>query len=128
MKILVTGGTVFASRYTAGYFAGKGHEVYVLNRGTKPQEPNVRHICADRHSLGDTLKRYSFDAVLDVSSYNENDVRELLDALGSSARSRSAVRTRYGAHTARTSSLPKNSSASAYHRRIYCVRPTFADR
>ena len=83
MKILVTGGTVFASRYTAGYFAGKGHEVYVLNRGTKPQEPNVRHICADRHSLGDTLKRYSFDAVLDVSSYSENDVRELLDALGS---------------------------------------------
>ncbi|MCQ2490112.1 MAG: NAD-dependent epimerase/dehydratase family protein [Ruminococcus sp.] len=82
MKILVTGGTVFASRYTAEYFAKKGHEVWVLNRGSKPQSPNVRHICADRYSLGDTLKKHSFDAVLDVTSYNENDVRTLNEALG----------------------------------------------
>ncbi|MBR6069555.1 MAG: NAD-dependent epimerase/dehydratase family protein [Ruminococcus sp.] len=82
MKILVTGGTVFASRYTAEYFAGKGHEVYVLNRGSKPQSPNVRHICADRYALGDTLKQHRFDAVLDVTSYNENDVRTLNEALG----------------------------------------------
>lgn len=82
MRILVTGGTVFASRYTAEYFAGKGHEVYVLNRGSKPQSPNVRHICADRYSLGDKLKQYRFDAVLDVTSYNENDVRTLSEALG----------------------------------------------
>ena len=82
MKILVTGGTVFASRYTAEFFAGRGHEVYVLNRGSKPQSPNVRHICADRYSLGDTLKQYSFDAVLDVTSYNANDVRTLNEALG----------------------------------------------
>ena len=32
MNILVTGGTVFASRYTAEFFAAKGHDVYVLNR------------------------------------------------------------------------------------------------
>ncbi len=37
MKILVTGGTVFASRFISEYFIKKGHEVYVLNRGTKPQ-------------------------------------------------------------------------------------------
>ena len=82
MKILVTGGTVFASRYTAEYFAAKGHEVYVLNRGSKPQSANVRHIRADRHSLGDVLKQYSFDAVLDVTSYNDDDVRTLNEALG----------------------------------------------
>ncbi|MDO4863866.1 MAG: NAD-dependent epimerase/dehydratase family protein [Ruminococcus sp.] len=82
MKILVTGGTVFASRYTAEYFAGKGHEVCVLNRGSKPQSPNVRHICADRYSLGDRLRGERFDAVLDVTSYNENDVRTLNEALG----------------------------------------------
>lgn len=82
MKILVTGGTVFASRYTAEYFAAKGHEVYVLNRRSKPQSENVRHICADRYSLGSALKPYSFDAVLDVTSYNENDVRTLYKALG----------------------------------------------
>jgi len=31
-KILVTGGTIFVSRYIAEYFAGKGDAVYVLNR------------------------------------------------------------------------------------------------
>lgn len=36
-KILVTGGTVFVSRFVANYFAGKGDDVYVLNRNSKPQ-------------------------------------------------------------------------------------------
>lgn len=81
MKILVTGGTVFASRYTAEYFA-KEHEVYVLNRNTRSQSEGVTLINADRHDLGDTLKGYEFDAVIDVTAYNENDVRDLLNALG----------------------------------------------
>ncbi len=82
MNILVTGGTVFASRFTAEYFVKKGHEVYVLNRNTKPQSNGVKLIEADRHKLGDTLKNYDFDAVLDVASYNETDVSELAEALG----------------------------------------------
>ena len=81
MKILVTGGTVFASRFTAEYFA-RDNEVYVLNRGTKPPSEGVRTIIADRHTLGETLKKYSFDAVIDVCAYNEDDVRDLLGALG----------------------------------------------
>lgn len=81
MKILVTGGTVFASRFTAEYFA-KEHEVYVLNRNTRPQSEGVTLINADRHALGDTLKGYEFDAVIDVTAYNEADVRDLLNALG----------------------------------------------
>lgn len=81
MKILVTGGTVFASRFTAEYFA-KEHEVYVLNRNTRPQSEGVTLINADRHDLGDTLKKYAFDAVIDVTAYNETDVRDLLNALG----------------------------------------------
>ena len=81
MKILVTGGTVFASRFTAEYFA-RDNEVYVLNRGTKPPSERVNTIIADRHTLGDTLKKYSFDAVIDVCAYNEDDVRNLLGALG----------------------------------------------
>lgn len=81
MKILVTGGTVFASRFTAEYFA-KEHEVYVLNRNTRPQSEGVTFINADRHALGDTLKGYEFDAVIDVTAYNETDVRDLLNALG----------------------------------------------
>lgn len=81
MKILVTGGTVFASRFTAEYFARR-HEVFVLNRGSRPQSEGVTLIKADRHALGDMLKGYSFDAVIDVCAYNETDVRELLDGLG----------------------------------------------
>lgn len=81
MKILVTGGTVFASRFTAEYFA-REHEVYVLNRNTRPQSTGVTLINADRHALGDFLKALEFDAVIDVTAYNEIDVTDLLNALG----------------------------------------------
>lgn len=81
MNLLVTGGTVFASRYTAEYFRDRGHRVCVLNRGTRPQSDGVTLIKCDRHQLGNTLKTYAFDAVLDVSSYTETDVTELLAAL-----------------------------------------------
>ncbi len=81
MKILVTGGTVFASRFTAEYFS-KNNEVYVLNRGTRPQSEGVTLIQADRHDLKDVLKGYEFDAVLDICAYNGKDVGGLVDALG----------------------------------------------
>lgn len=82
MNILVTGGTVFASRYTAKYFADRGNNVYVLNRNTRPQLNNVTLINCNRHCLGDTLKKYHFDAVIDVTAYNKNDVECLTKALG----------------------------------------------
>lgn len=82
MNILVTGGTVFASRFTAEYFIEKGHNVYVLNRGNDEQSVGALHIKADRHSLDDTLKKYRFDAVLDVTAYNAQDVKDLIDGLG----------------------------------------------
>lgn len=37
MKILITGGTTFISKYVAEYFVSKGGEVYVLNRGSRSQ-------------------------------------------------------------------------------------------
>lgn len=83
MNILVTGGTVFVSRYTAKYFAQKGHHVFVLNRNTRPQEAGVTLIEADRHRLGDCLKPYHFDAVLDITAYTRADVEHLHGALGS---------------------------------------------
>ncbi len=81
-KILVTGGTVFVSRYTAEYFANKGYEVYVLNRNTRPQSKGVRLVESDRHSLGDKLKNTRFDAVLDITAYTPDDISSLLAALG----------------------------------------------
>lgn len=82
MNILVTGGTVFASRYTAEYFRDKGHNVYVLNRGSNKQSEGVTLIQADRHSLNGQLKQYQFDAVIDVTAYNKADIQDLLDELG----------------------------------------------
>lgn len=82
MKILVTGGTVFVSRYTAEYFVQKGHEVYVLNRNSRPQSNGVHLIEADRRQLSNKLKNIPFDLVVDVTSYNKDDVRDLLNALG----------------------------------------------
>ena len=82
MKILVTGGTVFASRFTAEYFVKKGHDVYVLNRNSRPQSDSVNLINFDRHNLGDTLKNYIFDLIIDVTAYNKNDIDDLINGLG----------------------------------------------
>lgn len=80
--ILVTGGTVFVSRFVANYFAGKGDRVYMLNRNSRPQNPNVTLIEGDRNHLGDKLKDYSFDAVLDITAYTRSDAENLVTALG----------------------------------------------
>ena len=66
MKILVTGGTVFVSKFVAQYYVNKGWEVYVLNRGTNPQVESVHMIQADRHQLGESLKGHHFDVVFDA--------------------------------------------------------------
>ena len=81
-KVLVTGGTVFVSRYIAEHFVKKGLEVYVLNRNTREQSKGVKLIEADRHALGDMLRDIHFDAVIDTA-YSAYDVETMLDALGS---------------------------------------------
>jgi len=79
-KLLVTGGTVFVSRFVAEYFKAQ-YDVFVLNRNTKPQVEGVTLIEADRHDLRGILKRYHFDAVIDVCAYNGEDISDLLDGL-----------------------------------------------
>ena len=81
MKILVTGGTVFVSRFAAEYFVKAGHEVCVLNRNTKPQVDGVQLIECDRHDIGGQLKNLRFDTVIDVTAYAAEDVNLLLDGL-----------------------------------------------
>ncbi len=81
-KILITGGTLFVSRYIAEYYVKKGYEVYVLNRNNKSQSEGVHLIEADRHNLGKCLKDKHFDVVMDVTAYTGEDVNLLLDALG----------------------------------------------
>ena len=81
MKMLITGGTVFVSRFAAEYFAKKGHEVWVLNRNTRPQVPGVHLIEADRNQIGEKLRGHSFDAVIAVNDYTRQDVEKLVKAL-----------------------------------------------
>ncbi|MDE6625198.1 MAG: NAD-dependent epimerase/dehydratase family protein [Lachnospiraceae bacterium] len=98
-KILVTGGTVFVSRYIAEYYLAKGDDVYVLNRNTREQSKGVKLIQADRHNAREALRNLHFDVVIDTA-YTSNDVETLLDALESYEEyiliSSSAVYPEYG--------------------------------
>ena len=82
-KVLVTGGTIFVSKYVAEYFVKEGYDVYVLNRNTHPQCENVTLIEADRNQLTDELRGKHFDAVLDINAYTAADIETLLNALDS---------------------------------------------
>lgn len=82
-RILINGGTIFVSRYTATYFVNKGYDVYVINRGNHPQVEGVKFIKSDRHLLNGILKNIHFDAVLDTCSYEEMDVKDILRELES---------------------------------------------
>ena len=73
--------TVFVSRYIAEFFSSKGCEVYVLNRNTREQSQGVNLIQADRHHLGETLRDFYFDIIIDTA-YSADDVNMLLDAVG----------------------------------------------
>lgn len=81
-NVLVTGGTVFVSRFAAEYFVSKGDNVFVLNRGNRPQPKGVTPIICDRHAIGDRLKDKAFDLVVDVSAYTRVDAESLVSALG----------------------------------------------
>ena len=81
-QVLVTGGTLFVSRYVAEYYVRKGWKVFVLNRNSRPQPEGVTLIEADRHCLGESLRNYRFDVVFDINAYRGSDVSALLDALG----------------------------------------------
>lgn len=69
------------SRAVAEYFVAKGQDVYVLNRNSRTQSKGVTLIQADRHELGEVLRSYHFDVVIDTA-YTSQDVEQLLDALG----------------------------------------------
>ena len=66
-KMLVTGGTVFVSKYFAEYYTKKGYDVYVLNRNTRKQPEGVTLIEADRNDIGDKLRGLHFDVVFDTA-------------------------------------------------------------
>ena len=80
MKILITGGTTFVSRFTAEYFIKQGHDVSVMNRGSRPQPEGARLIKCDRMDCADTLRNEHFDTVLDITAYTPEHIKGLLDS------------------------------------------------
>lgn len=81
-KILITGGTIFVSRYLAEYYTLAGHEVFVFNRGTHPQIEGVTLIKGDKSEVCKAFRNHSFDLVLAVNIYTEKEMQNLLDGLG----------------------------------------------
>lgn len=50
-KMLVTGGTVFVSKFLAEYFARKDFEVFVLNRTPRAKPESTKLIQAEEYLL-----------------------------------------------------------------------------
>lgn len=80
MKILITGGTTFVSKYAAEYFVAKDNDVTVINRGSRSQVTGVTHINCDRTALDVRLKSKRFDLILDVTAYTEDHIKGLLES------------------------------------------------
>lgn len=80
MKILITGGTTFVSKYAAEYFVAKGNDVTVINRGSRPQVKGVTLINCERTVLGDRLNGKHFDLILDITAYTEEHIKTLLNS------------------------------------------------
>ncbi|HUQ58985.1 NAD-dependent epimerase/dehydratase family protein [Lentzea sp.] len=85
MKILVLGGTVFLSKAITAEAVRRGHDVVCAARGASGGVPEgARLIAVDRNKSGafDQLAGEQFDAVIDVSKYSVNWVRDALEAFG----------------------------------------------
>ena len=80
MKILITGGTTFVSKFAAEYFVKSGNHVTVINRGSRKQIDGVNLICCDRMELKDTLKEKHYDVILDITAYTDEHICSLLDS------------------------------------------------
>lgn len=78
MKILITGGTTFVSRYVTEHFVSKGDEVFVLNRNSRPQSLGVHLINCDRLNLGNKFANDHFDLILDITTYTDEHIKALL--------------------------------------------------
>ncbi len=89
MNVLVLGGTGVISRQIVTLLLEKKHEVTVYNRGSRelPFSEEVRQLTGDRtdrQEFESSLRRESFDAVIDMICFNEADARSTVAAFGDS--------------------------------------------
>ena len=86
MKVLVIGGSRFLGYHLVRRLLRDGQEVTLFNRGLTPDDfgSSVERLRGDRQDRGDfhaKLRPRSFDAVVDLISYTEEDSRSAVDTL-----------------------------------------------
>jgi 2'-hydroxyisoflavone reductase len=81
MRILILGGTVFLGRHVVDAALARGHDVTVFTRGVHPVPDGVEHLVGDRAGDLSALERGEWDAVIDTSGYQAEDVGRLASLL-----------------------------------------------
>jgi dTDP-glucose 4,6-dehydratase len=83
MRVLVLGGSYFVGRHIALSFRARGHEVTLLNRGTRAIAlPGIVADRNDEQALHAALAGQSFDIVVDTSCYDSRQALSAVSALG----------------------------------------------
>ena len=88
MRVLIIGGTGNISREITRQAAQAGHEVFLFNRGQRTDADTsmaTKVILGDRTipgELASKLKCYEFDVVIDMLSFNADDAKTTLEAVG----------------------------------------------
>jgi 2'-hydroxyisoflavone reductase len=81
MRILILGGTVFLGRYVVAEALTRGHDVTVFTRGVHPVPEGVEHRVGDRAGDVSALERGEWDAVVDTSGFEAENVGRLAELL-----------------------------------------------
>ncbi len=86
MQVLLIGGSRFLGREIARAFTTHGAEVFAMNRGNRPLEPELGHsiVCdkGDRTSFANVLRVRRWDVVVDTI-LNAEDLQFVVDTVGS---------------------------------------------
>ncbi len=88
MRLLIIGGTGNISREITRQAVEAGHQVFLFNRGQRSDVDTSKVskvILGDRSVPGELtqkLKSYEFDAVIDMISFNADDAKMTIEALG----------------------------------------------
>jgi nucleoside-diphosphate-sugar epimerase len=77
MRILILGGTVFLGRHATAEALARGHDVTLFTRGVHPVPSGVDHRTGDRGGDVSALDHGEWDAVIDTSGYQADDVGRL---------------------------------------------------
>jgi nucleoside-diphosphate-sugar epimerase len=76
MRLLVLGGTIFLGRHVTVEALRRGHEVAVFHRGRHGADlfPDAEHVLGDRGGDLAALRGRAWDAAIDTSGYEPDDV------------------------------------------------------